>query len=101
MNRAGLAILLAIALLSCGKQNLQPKLPAISSVPITAIPPVPVTVKIDQSQAGFPIPGSFQGLSYETGLLLESPEFLNENNAVLVQLIKNLGRGILRIGGNT
>ena len=35
------------------------------------------------------------------GLLVESPEFLNENNKTLIQLIKNLGSGILRIGGNS
>jgi len=101
MNKTWLAIVLAISLLSCGKENFDPKLPPITGVPVTAIPPVPITVNIDQSHRGFNIASDFEGLSYETGLLVENPDFLNENNAVLIQLIKNLGKGILRIGGNT
>jgi len=57
-----------------------------------------LTVEIDQSAKGFPTPFAFQGLSYETSLL--STNFLTTGNTVLIQLIKNLGGGVLRIGGN-
>jgi hypothetical protein len=62
---------------------------------------VPITVSFDENETGIVIPERFQGLSYETGILAESPEILNADNKVLVQLIKNLGPGILRIGGDS
>jgi hypothetical protein len=99
MKKTGLAILMAATLLSCNKENLQSKLPVIPTRPVVNY--LPVTVTLDESHPGYKIPETFEGLSYETSLLVDSPEFLNENNQVLIQLIKNLGRGVLRIGGNS
>ncbi|MDB5123613.1 MAG: hypothetical protein JWP94_1742 [Mucilaginibacter sp.] len=93
MNKNWIVILLVAGLLSCKKESQGPVLPAASGLP--------VMVTIDQNQPGNVIPANFQGLSYETGLLIESPEILNANNTVLVQLIKNVGPGVLRIGGNS
>eukprot|EP01037_Dinobryon_pediforme_P010619 gene10619-10689_t len=76
------------------KGNLAPSTPTQTTT-------TPITVSINQSQKGAYVPSTFLGLSYETGILAESPDFLNENNAVLIQLLNNLGKGILRIGGNT
>ena len=59
------------------------------------------TVTLDETQAGFPISSNFQGLSFETSLLTKNPEYLNINNSTLIQLLKNLGPGVLRIGGGT
>jgi len=59
-----------------------------------------LTVTIDENNTGNPIPDMFEGLSYETVYLSES-EILNANNEVLVQLLKNLGPGLLRIGGGS
>jgi hypothetical protein len=90
-----LFILLAISLVGCKKN--QAEIPVTTAVEKA----IPVTVTINQNQPGYAISPAFEGLSYETGLLGESPDFLNENNAVVIQLIKNLGKGVLRIGGNT
>lgn len=92
VRRMGLTILFASGFLACKRQLIEASLPANQSVPIT--------VAINQNQKGYHISSTFQGLSFETGLLTESPDYLSENNTVLVQLIKNLGPGILRIGGN-
>ena len=65
-------------------------------------PPGPsVTVTINENQPGHAIPETFEGLSFETQVLTANPNFLNTNNAVLIQMVKNLGPGILRIGGGT
>ncbi len=59
------------------------------------------TVTLDETQAGLPISPNFQGLSFETSLLTKNPEYLNINNSTLILLLKNLGPGVLRIGGGT
>jgi len=93
MNKKWLAIILAITLTGCNKGNLELAPPVGATVPIT--------VKVNENNPGYPISSIFEGLSYETGLFGENADFLNENNASYIQLIKNLGKGILRIGGNT
>ncbi len=93
MNKKWIVILLVTCVLSCKKERQAPALPAASGTP--------VTITIDQTHPGNVIPANFEGLSYETGILAESPEILNANNTVLVQLIKNLGSGLLRIGGDS
>ncbi len=89
----GLSILIATTVLACKRENFEASALAVNQT-------VPITVTVNQNQKSYHISSTFEGLSYETGLLTESPDFLNENNAVLIQLIKNLGPGILRIGGN-
>ncbi len=59
-----------------------------------------VTVVLHPDKPGFAIPAAFLGFSYETGLLPDS-SFLNIQNQVLLQLYKNLGQGIIRVGGNS
>ena len=99
MKKTWFAILMAISLLSCNKENLESKLPVVKKLPVVNY--LPVTITLDESHPGYTIPTTFEGLSFETGILVDSPEFLNENNQVLIQLIKNLGPGVLRIGGNS
>jgi hypothetical protein len=99
MSSKWLAVLLAFSLFSCGKGFINPNLPIVNNP--SPVYYFPVTLTVDQEHPGYKIPSTFEGLSYETGLLAESPQFLNENNTILIQLIKNLGDGILRIGGNT
>ncbi len=93
MKKTGIIILLLFCLLSCRKEHVQ--------VP----PPIPygspVNISINENQPGYTIPATFEGLSFETQILTANPGFLNANNAVLIQLIKNLGPGLLRIGGGT
>ncbi|WP_259070380.1 glycosyl hydrolase family 79 C-terminal domain-containing protein [Mucilaginibacter sp. X4EP1] len=47
------------------------------------------------------IPQNFEGLSFENWILSRNPEYLDASNAVMVQLIKNLGPGVIRMGGNS
>ncbi len=93
MKKIGIIILSLLCLLSCRKEHVQ--------VP----PPIPygppVNVSINENQPDYTIPATFEGLSFETQILTANPGFLNVNNTVLIQLIKNLGPGLLRIGGGT
>lgn len=61
----------------------------------------PVEVTVDPGKAQYSVPDNFLGFSYETEMLTKNPQVLNSNNAVLIQLYKNLGPGILRIGGDS
>jgi hypothetical protein len=103
MSKKWIAVLIILFLFGCHKD---PSVIPDPPVPPGKIPPPPasglaVTVTIDDSKPQYMIPSNFVGLSYETKILAESPEILNENNKVLIQLIKNLGAGLLRIGGDT
>jgi len=60
-----------------------------------------VTLAVDQTHPGNTISPNFEGLSFETLVLAKNPEYLNPGNTVFVNLIKNLGPGLLRIGGGT
>jgi hypothetical protein len=92
-KKISVVFLIVLAMFSCNKDTTTTNLPAASGPTIN--------VTINQNQPGIVIPQKFQGLSFETKILSQNPEFLNVNNAVLIQLIKNLGPGILRIGGGT
>lgn len=59
-----------------------------------------VTVTLHPESAGSKIPESFLGFSYEISALTDS-SFLSVNDAVLLQLYKNLGNGYIRVGGNS
>lgn len=97
MNKPWFAILiLAVGLCACKKDLIYTAPPAKQGPAAT-----PVTVILDQNLTGYKIPHIFEGLSYETALLTEDPAYLSENNTVLIQLLKNLGKGVLRIGGNS
>jgi len=68
------------------------------------VPPIPdttITVTINQSLPSIPIPATFQGLSYEVNILSNASTFLNSRNTNLINLIANMGGGVLRLGGNS
>jgi hypothetical protein len=93
--------LLLFMLGSCSKSK-EPTLP----VPTPTPTPVSTTdsvisVTVDQTKTSYKIPSTFEGLSYEMSELIQDPSFLNANNTTIIQLIKNLGGGLLRIGGNS
>lgn len=92
-----MVMVLSLGLAACKKEHSNPKPPVDPPVDH----PGTVTVAIDQSHQGNPISPSFLGLSFETQILTKNPEYLNANNSVMVQLIKTLGPGLLRIGGDT
>jgi len=57
-----------------------------------------VVVKVQSNQPGLTIPTDFLGLSYEKTALAE--KHFTPNNHTLINLHRNLGNGVLRIGGN-
>ena len=94
-KRIALIAYLVIAIGSfsaCTKAGIPPENPTVDSV---------LTVTINQSAPGISIPDTFQGLSYEISTLPNAPSFLNPNNSTLINLIGNLGNGLLRLGGNS
>lgn len=64
-------------------------------------PPIDGSLTLDVEHPGKVIPQNFQGLSFENWILSRNPEYLDPNNPVMVQLFKNLGTGIIRMGGNS
>ena len=92
MKKFWIAVLLSVTLFACKKEQHE----------VDPVPPTPsVNLTVDQSQSGNLISPTFLGLSFETAILTKNPEYLNGNNNALIQLIKNLGPGVLRIGGDT
>ena len=95
-NRTSALIIIALVL-SCHKQ------PVVNQ----SLPSLPetngyiVSVALNQNQLGYTIPENFLGFSYDTESLTTTSTFLNANNTVLIQLIKNMGNGVLRIGGTS
>jgi hypothetical protein len=61
---------------------------------------VPVTVSLDVNSTGRLIPEDFTGLSYEASAL-PNTSYFNVANTTFVNLIRELGKGVIRIGGNT
>jgi hypothetical protein len=74
-----------------GDNNLLP-----SPAPVGSL----VRVTVHPEQEGIPVPPAFTGFSYETGILTDST-YMIPSNATLIRLMKNLGKGMLRIGGNS
>lgn len=65
-----------------------------------------ITLAIDPSSPGRPIPDDFNGLSFETGSLhynhyRTNAYFFDSSNGPLLTLFQNLGLGSIRIGGNS
>lgn len=60
----------------------------------------PVSLQVDLQHPGYAIATDYQGLSFEMSAISDS-NYFNTTNAGFVALIKNLGTGIFRIGGNS
>ncbi|AHF14814.1 hypothetical protein NIASO_05750 [Niabella soli DSM 19437] len=71
-----------------------------STPPLPPPQGAPVTLVLHPDQPGDALPATFTGFSYETSALTDG-NFLSPSNTVLIQLIRNLGRGFLRVGGNS
>ncbi len=65
-----------------------------------AVPSASARLTIQANQPGQAIPGNFLGLSYETAQLSD-PEYFSLKNDALAGFLRPLGRGVLRIGGNS
>lgn len=73
-----------------------------SSLSVGPLAMVNVSLDIASSTIGTNVPANFVGLSYEKSDLINPTwPYFNENQAVFLQLIKNLKTGVLRLGGNS
>lgn len=96
MKKTCILALCLLILSACHKKNdPQPILTPVPSVYTNGI----LTLDIDHPITA--IPKNFEGLSFENWILSRNPEYLDPNNPVIVQLFKNLGPGIIRMGGNS
>ena len=62
--------------------------------------PQTINIDLDYTHQGIKIADDFTGLSFETRAVVKDTTF-TKSNTVLQNLIKLLGKGILRIGGNS
>jgi Glycosyl hydrolase family 79, N-terminal domain len=81
-------------LVCCKKTNSQ-----LNLQPLPPAQGVPINVTIDPGHPSFTIASDYLGLSFEMTAITDS-NYFNPGNTVFVQLIKNLGTGIFRIGAN-
>ncbi len=81
-------------LVCCKKTNSQQNLQ-----PLPSAQGVPITVSIDPEHPSYNIASDYLGLSFEMTAITDS-NYFNPGQSVFVQLIKNLGTGIFRIGAN-
>jgi hypothetical protein len=61
-------------------------------------PALDARVVVQADRPGAPIPADFMGLSYEPPVI--AAEHFDAANRVFIQLLRNLGGGVLRFGGN-
>jgi len=99
MKKIYVAVFIAVSLVACRRENLTPVKNGTGKQTDTSYNAV--TVAIDPTRPANVISPTFEGLSFEAAILAQDPEYLNTGNSVFIQLIKNLGPGILRIGGGT
>ncbi len=64
----------------------------------TLAKPVEVVVTLDESKSGAAIPADFLGFSYEKNVL--ALDHFTPSNTAMVNLMRHLGNGVLRFGGN-
>ena len=95
MQKPWLIILLAVVLVSCHKDHTEDIKKQFIVNDHT------VNVTFDEKHPGNVIPETFNGLSFENGVFGQDINYLDENNKVLIQLMKNIGPGIIRMGGGT
>jgi hypothetical protein len=72
---------------------------AVMLAPPLAAAATDVRVTVQADAPGSVIPADFLGLSYEPPLL--ATEHFDAANRMMVQLLRNLGTGVLRFGGNS
>jgi len=91
---------------SAGGSSAEPEPAPAAPAPAPAVEPAPaapaaetVTIGLDPSAAGRPVPPRFLGLSFEVGSLALLGELADRGN--LVTLLRSLGPGMLRFGGIT
>lgn len=81
---------------SCKKTITAPL--ALNTLPVAQ--GSPITLQVDAQHAGNAVAPDYLGLSFEMSAITNL-NYFNTGNASFVQLIKNLGTGVFRIGGNS
>ncbi len=71
----------------------------IGVAPATKLGSIPLSVSVDASHPGAPVPRDFLGLSFEVASLPEIASYAGGGD--LVTLLRSLGVGVLRFGGVT
>jgi hypothetical protein len=79
---------------ACKKTNAQEAL-----APLPAAVGTPVQVSVDPLHPSYSLATDYLGLSFEMTAITDS-NYFNPANTVFIQLIKNLGTGVFRIGAN-
>lgn len=90
-----LLLLVILFLTGCNKTTSQQ---TINQLP--AAQGIAIQLQVDSQHPGYVIAPDYLGLSFETNSITDSTYF-NTSSAPFIQLIKNLGTGIFRIGGNS
>jgi hypothetical protein len=83
---------------SSGSSSTGPTSPTLPNQPVPVGAVTSATVNVSSTNIGN-IPGQFVGLSYEKSHL--SVPLFTGSNSVLISLFNLLGKGVLRIGGNS
>jgi len=99
MKKNYLLGLCLLMLCACNKKNDRQSDPNPPAPP--PINQMDGTLTLDINHPANAIPQNFEGLSFENWILSRNPEYLDPNNPVMIQLIKNLGPGVIRMGGNS
>lgn len=99
-----LAGILSFFMSGCTKDSIQTQ-PKASVTPAPSPSPTitahdSIMVSVDQTTQWLQIPSGFMGTSYEVGQLPKN-NLLLSSNTVFIQLLKNLGNGVIRVGGNS
>ncbi|MBN8854877.1 MAG: hypothetical protein BGO55_19755 [Sphingobacteriales bacterium 50-39] len=94
MSRTAFAVAIMLLVASCKKTSTSDP----NSHP--AAGDVALNFSVDVNKPGRLIPLGFTGLSYEAGAI-PNPAYFSDSNTTFVNLIKELGQGVFRIGGNT
>ena len=89
-----LILFLVLIFISCKKSNSQPISHLLPEAQGTTL-----QLQVDDKHPGVSIAPDFLGLSFEMSQITDS-NYFNSSNTSFVELIKNLGPGILRIGAN-
>jgi len=94
MSRSALGVAIVLLVASCQKTSTSNP----NSHPDAG--DVALNFSVDVTNPGRLIPADFTGLSYEASSI-PNPAYFNDSNTTFVNLIKELGQGVFRIGGNT
>lgn len=98
LRNAVLLALLILAFSYCGSASLllAGGTPAAAGQSASA---VAASVTLNTQKPGREIPSNFLGFSYEAPVLTHN--YFNTHNAPFIRMLNNLGKGVLRFGGNS